>query len=55
MGLDADKIDKAKISLINKDSLNVDFEIYLDTLKNTYSFSFKKQEEENYTLEFLPV
>ena len=49
-----DKIDTTKISLINKDSLNVDFEIYLDTLKNTYSFSFKKQEEENYTLEFLP-
>jgi len=49
-----DKIDKTKISLINKDSLNVDFEIYLDTLKNTYSFSFKKQEEENYTFEFLP-
>ena len=48
------KIDTTKISIINKDSLNVDFKISLDTLKNNYNFSFEKQEEESYNFKFLP-
>ena len=49
-----DKIDTSKISLINKDSLSLDFKISLDTLQNTYSFNFEKQEEEDYKFQFLP-
>ena len=49
-----DEIDTTKISLINKDSIKVDFEISLDTIKNTYSFSFEKLEEEDYNFQFLP-
>jgi hypothetical protein len=49
-----DKIDTSKISLINKDSLSLDFKISLDTLQNTYSFNFEKQEKEDYKFQFLP-
>ena len=49
-----DIIDTSKISLINKDSLSLDFKISLDTLQNTYSFNFEKQEEEDYKFQFLP-
>jgi len=49
-----DEIDTTKISIINKDSIKVDFEISLDTIKNTYSFSFEKLEEEDYNFQFLP-
>ena len=48
------KIDTTKISITNKDSLNLDFKISFDTLKNTYNFNFEKQEEESYKFEFLP-
>jgi len=49
-----DRIDTTKISIINKDSIDVDFKTSLDTIKNTYSFQFEKQEEESYDFEFLP-
>ena len=49
-----DKIDKTKIKIINKDSLNVEFKTSLDTIKNIYSFQFEKQQEEDYNLKFLP-
>tara|TARA_B110000211_G_scaffold217376_1_gene261194 strand:+ start:986 stop:2590 length:1605 start_codon:yes stop_codon:yes gene_type:complete len=48
------KIDETKISITNKDSLDVEFNVSLDTFKNTYIFQFNKQEEESYNVKFLP-
>jgi len=48
------KIDKNKISVINKDSLKVEFEIKLDTIMNQYSFLFDKDEDEEYRIKLLP-
>ena len=48
------KIDKNKISIYNKDSLKIEFEVKLDTIMNEYSFVFEKEEEEEYRIELLP-
>ena len=48
------KIDKTKIKIINKDSLDVQFITSLDTIKNIYSIQFEKQQEEDYNLKFFP-
>ena len=48
------EIDKNKISIINKDSLKIDFQIKLDTIINQYNFLFDKEEEEEYSIELLP-
>ena len=48
------EIDKNKISIINKDSLKIDFQIKLDTIVNQYNFLFDKEEEEEYSIELLP-
>ena len=48
------KIDKNKISIFNKDSLTIEFEVKLDTIMNQYSFVFEKEEEEKYRIELLP-
>ncbi len=48
------KIDKEFITIINKDSLNVDFTVSLDTLNNKFIFDFKKEEEETYNIQLFP-
>ena len=48
------KIDQNKISIINKDSLKIEFEIKLDTIMNEYGFVFDKEEEQEYSIELLP-
>ena len=48
------KIDKNKISVINKDSLKIEFNVKLDTIMNQYSFVFDKEEEEEYRIELMP-
>lgn len=49
-----EKIDKNKITILNKDSINIDFEIKLDVIKNHYNFLFEKDEEEEYIINLLP-
>ena len=49
-----DKLDVEKISLIDKDSLNIDFKTEFDTLQNTYRFKFDKTEANTYRFRFLP-
>ena len=39
-------IDKSKIKLINKDSVDVDFEVEYDSILNRYTFPIKKEEEQ---------
>ncbi|GAB1855177.1 Ig-like domain-containing protein [Flavobacteriaceae bacterium MHTCC 0001] len=47
--------DKSKVTLIDKDSLPVDFNVKsFDSISNTYAFSFEKTEDNNYTMSFLP-
>lgn len=47
-------IDLEKISLMDKDSLKVDFVVRLDSLQNRYVFNFEKKEDDNYKMELLP-
>jgi len=47
-------IDIAKISLMDKDSLTVDFKTRLDSIQNRYVFDFEKKEDDNYKMELLP-
>ncbi|RXJ52193.1 Ig-like domain-containing domain [Gelidibacter gilvus] len=49
-----DKLDLDRISIIDKDSLNVDFKTEFDTLRNTYRFKFDKIEDNSYKIQFLP-
>lgn len=49
-----EKLDLERISIRDKDSLNVDFSTELDTLKNTYRFKFDKTEANVYQVQFLP-
>ena len=46
--------DASKITLIDKDSMKVDFTSAFDTINNTYIFNFKKKEESNYSMQLLP-
>lgn len=48
------KINKEFINIINKDSLEVEYSISLDSLNNKYLFDFKKEEEEKYSIQLLP-
>jgi uncharacterized protein (DUF2141 family) len=48
------ELEKNKISIVNKDSLNIEFETKLDLIKNQYSIIFEKAEEEEYTIRLLP-
>ncbi|WP_124978981.1 Ig-like domain-containing protein [Nonlabens xiamenensis] len=43
-----------KISLIDKDSLNMEFTVVLDSLKNLATFKFPRDEDQRYTLQLLP-
>jgi len=47
-------IDETKISIIDKDSINVNFTAKLDAFKNIYKFSFDKKEENRYIIKMLP-
>ena len=49
-----DKIDKNKITILDKDSLNIDFKVKLDSIKNQYNFIFEKDEEQEYGIGLLP-
>ena len=49
-----DKLDLKRISIMDKDSLNVDFKTEFDTLNNTYLFKFDKTEANTYKIRFLP-
>ena len=49
-----EKIEEDKISIMNKDSIFIDFEYKLDSLNNQYKFSFNKLEEEEYSIKLLP-
>ncbi|MEO8774358.1 MAG: Ig-like domain-containing domain [Gelidibacter sp.] len=49
-----DKLDLEKITIIDKDSLNIDFKTEFDTLQNKYRFKFEKNEDNAYKLQFLP-
>ena len=48
------KINKSKISVINKDSLSVDFGVEYDSIFNIYTFQIDKQEGQSYVLTVLP-
>ncbi|MDP5082248.1 MAG: Ig-like domain-containing protein [Winogradskyella sp.] len=47
-------IDKSKIKLIDKDSVEIDFEVKYDSIYNRYSFPVKKEEGEKYFFKMLP-
>ncbi|MBT8184078.1 MAG: Ig-like domain-containing protein [Eudoraea sp.] len=47
-------LDTTRFSMLNKDSLAVDFKVSLDSLKNRLNILFEKEANENYTLELLP-
>lgn len=47
-------MDVSKISIMDKDSTNVEFTSKFDTINNTYSFDFEKTEENNYRVQLLP-
>jgi len=46
--------DKRKITILDKDSLNVDFTSTYDTLGNSYNLKFKKTEDNLYKIQVLP-
>ena len=47
-------IDESKITILDKDSINVPFATKLDPLNNIYNFTFDKTEENAYKIELLP-
>ena len=52
--LPIERIEKSKISILNQDSLNIDFETKIDLTNNHYSFIFEKEEEQEYNINLLP-
>ena len=46
--------DASKVSLIDNDSIKVDFTTAYDSISNTYAFNFKKKEESKYSMMVLP-
>jgi uncharacterized protein (DUF2141 family) len=52
--LPLEKIEKSKITILNQDSLNIDFETKLNLINNHYSFIFEKEEEQEYNINLLP-
>jgi len=48
------KFDKSFVTFINKDSLNVEYSVELDTLNNKFVFDFVKEEEEQFNIQMLP-
>ncbi|MBO6605598.1 Ig-like domain-containing protein [Psychroserpens sp.] len=49
-----EKFDKRQVKIIDKDSIDVAFETAFDTLNNTYSFIFEKQQSQKYNVQLLP-
>ncbi len=49
------KIDTSKIRMINKDSIAIDFDTTLDSVKNRVTIDFEKQPNDNYTISILPA
>ena len=47
-------LDTSKISLMNKDSLAIDFTVVLDSIRSKIDFDFERQAIENYELELMP-
>ncbi len=47
-------LDTSKISLMNKDSLAIDFTVVLDSIRSKIDFDFERQAKENYELELMP-
>ena len=48
------KLDKSKISLINKDSVFIDFQVEYDSIYNKYTFPVEKEERQSYVFTMLP-
>jgi hypothetical protein len=48
------EIQNSKISLLNKDSVAIDFILKYDEFEQEISFDFKKEENEKYSLQLLP-
>lgn len=48
------KIDTEKITILNADSLKVDFSTKLDSLSNAIEVNFEKKENERYKIQILP-
>jgi len=48
------KIDKSKIKVINRDSVDIDFKVEYDSLYNRYSFPIEKEEGQKYFMQILP-
>ena len=47
-------LDNEKITILDKDSVNVNFTTKLDSLTNTFTFAFEKKESERYKVQILP-
>ena len=47
-------VDTTQISMLNKDSLAVDFNVAFDSLANKLTFTFEKEPNDNYNIEMLP-
>lgn len=48
------QLDQERISIMDQDSIKVDYKTEFDTLTNTYSFKFDKTEANTYRINFLP-
>lgn len=46
--------DATKLTIMNKDSVFVNFNTEFDTIRNTYAFNFPKTEDNNYKVTILP-
>lgn len=46
--------DKSKITILDKDSLKVEFESKFDTITNTLAINFNKKESDSYNIQVLP-
>ncbi|MEO9894323.1 Ig-like domain-containing protein [Aurantibacter sp.] len=48
------KIDTTKFSMIDKDSLKVNFKVMIDSIENEIDFDFEKEPNQNYALNLMP-
>lgn len=48
------KLDKELITLLDQDSVKVDYSVKLDSLNNTYELNFEKKEAYSYKMQILP-
>ena len=52
--LPLEKIQDSKVSILNKDSLNIEFETKIDSINNHFSLIFEKEEEQEYNISLFP-